>query len=43
MSEIEALFWTLAIIGGATAIFAVLAGLAELCEWAEDFIERRRG
>ena len=35
----ELLLWLTAILG----IFAGLAALAELCEWAEDWIERRRG
>lgn len=35
----ELLVWGVAIVG----TLAVLAALSELCEWAEDFIERRRG
>ena len=35
----ELLLWLTAIVG----TFAVLAALAELCEWACEWIERRRG
>ena len=35
----ELLLWMTAIVG----TLAILAGLAELCEWFENWNERRRG
>jgi hypothetical protein len=32
----ETVFWLIVIIGSAAGVFAILAGLAELCEWLAD-------
>ena len=39
----ETLAQVLIIVGGLAAVFAVLAGMEELCELIETWMERRRG
>ena len=36
MEILESLFWTIIIIGGAAGIFALLALIADFCEWLAD-------